>query len=553
MEYDPAEYQKLVIRRRAPTSTEQTNEGKYWRRYKAPVVSKQFGAVSHLDYCPLYPYNLAVTASTRVSVYNGRSKDVDKTISRFQDVAYSGNYRNDGKLITAGCQNGVVQVFDVASRTILRQFKGHQRASRVALFASDKLHLMSGSDDVTLRYWDISTGDQVQRLDGHADYVRAAAASPVDSHTWISGSYDHTCRIWDVRTQGAAVMNLDHGAPVEDVKFLPSAGLAVSAGGNHVCVWDLTSGGRLVKRLSGFQKTVSSLCVSPAVSIRGLAESPRLLVGALDGHLKVLDLDSFSVVHVSRYPSPILSLAMSPDAANLAVGLADSTLSIRAHATRAAATESAVFGDRFRFRVRARSGKSGSGGGLSGWGKSYGGKDSHLPWKPALNASNYRYFLRGQGAAAAEDDFQIAKQRAARLRPYDKLLRQFRYSAALDAALATHNKEVVSSILEELMARGGGAALAGALGGRDATSLLPVLQFISRSLTMDPPRAKIVASVLHAVLDLYGGVVGLDPAVDRELMIIRQRTGEELGLVSQLTQLAGALEPILAASLGAMA
>ena len=38
-----------------------------------PVVVLQFGGVTHIDFCQQYPYNLAVTASTRVSALRRRS------------------------------------------------------------------------------------------------------------------------------------------------------------------------------------------------------------------------------------------------------------------------------------------------------------------------------------------------------------------------------------------------------------------------------------------------------------------------------------------------
>lgn len=46
---------------------------------------------------------------------------------------------------------GLRQVFDVNSRTLLRQLKGHKRPVRVARYALDRLHVLSGSDDATVR------------------------------------------------------------------------------------------------------------------------------------------------------------------------------------------------------------------------------------------------------------------------------------------------------------------------------------------------------------------------------------------------------------------
>lgn len=38
-----------------------------------------------------------------------------------------------------------------------------------------------------VRLWDVSAGEQVARLTGHTDYVRAAAASPSSSDSWATG------------------------------------------------------------------------------------------------------------------------------------------------------------------------------------------------------------------------------------------------------------------------------------------------------------------------------------------------------------------------------
>lgn len=57
-----------------------------------------------------------------------------------------------------------------------------------------------------------------------------------------------------------------------------------------------------------------------------------MLAGSLDGHVKIFELDTFKVTHASKYPSPILSLGLSPDCGLLAVGMADGALSIRKHA-----------------------------------------------------------------------------------------------------------------------------------------------------------------------------------------------------------------------------
>jgi len=306
----------------------------------------QFGAVNHIDYCPGYGY--AVTSSTRVHLYDERLRQT-RTITRFKDTAYCGTFRSDGKLVAAGGENGVVQVFDANSRSLLRQMTSHKRPVHNVLFAEDKLHLLSAGDDATVRWWDVSSGEQLSRLDGHTDYVRAAALSPQSEELVATGGYDHMCKLWDVRSN-EQVASFDHGEPIESVDFFPSESLILVAGGQKISCWDVT-GRKLLHQLTAHQKTVS---VVKVVDVEG---ELRVLTGSLDGHIKVFDPANFKMLYACKYPSPVMSLGVAQDSKTLAVGLADGTLS-------------------FRKRRVVDSG------------------NKNKKYAPKLTAANYRYFYR---------------------------------------------------------------------------------------------------------------------------------------------------------------
>ena len=40
---------------------------------------------------------------------------------------------------------------------------------------------------VQVRLWNLTSGEQIQRMQGHADYVRAAAVNPVNGSIWATG------------------------------------------------------------------------------------------------------------------------------------------------------------------------------------------------------------------------------------------------------------------------------------------------------------------------------------------------------------------------------
>ena len=176
-------------------------------------------------------------------LYDAASSRRLKQFTRFRETAYSGVFRHDGEALAAAGEDGRLQLFDAASRSVLRTYEGHVRAVHALRWAvGSKSRLGSGGDDATVRLWDVATGAQLARLDGHTDYVRALAASPT-GELWASGGYDHSVCLWDPRApHGQPARRLEHGQQVEDVAFFPSASLLASAGGDCVCVWDVLSG-----------------------------------------------------------------------------------------------------------------------------------------------------------------------------------------------------------------------------------------------------------------------------------------------------------------------
>lgn len=94
--------------------------------HQSPIAIKEYAEVSSINFSQVAPYEFAVTSSTRVQIYSSKTHQPKKTISRFKDTAYSGTFRHDGKLVIAGDATGLVQIFDVNSRAILRQFQGHK-------------------------------------------------------------------------------------------------------------------------------------------------------------------------------------------------------------------------------------------------------------------------------------------------------------------------------------------------------------------------------------------------------------------------------------------
>lgn len=245
----------------------------------------------------------------------------------------------------------------------------------------------------------------------------------------------------------------------------------------------------------------------------------RLLSGGLDHLVKVYDpAQDYRVTHTMRYPAPILSLAVSPDESHIAVGMSDGTLCIRKRELKASELES-------RERRRA-----------------------------ALRTGAYEHFATGPtraSAATRADELSVESTRRQRLKRYDQLLKAFRYRDALDASLQQGvPASVTFALIMELIRRspsGQADGLRRAISGRDDVTLEPILRFLLRHVT-NPQYTHLVCDTLNLVIDTYASVLGQSPIIDDLFGRIWAKLGEEMRLQSQLFQVNGALEMLLARS-----
>jgi U3 small nucleolar RNA-associated protein 15 len=263
----------------------------------------------------------------RLQIFSSWTRQVTRTFSRFTDIAHSGEIRRDGRVVVAGDDSGLIQVFDTTSRAILKTWNEHKQPVWATRFSpADSTTLMSASDDKTVRLWDLPSQRSVVTLVGHDDYVRSGTFLPgYSSNLLVSGSYDGTVRIWDPRTAGKSVMIFKHPSPVESILPLPSGATMLASSGSRIYVLDMVAG-KPLHVLQNHQKTVTALCLA--------SNGNRVVSGGLDGHVKVFETTTWNVVAGSKYPSPILSVGVihsgtGQEDKHLVVGMQSGLLSIR--------------------------------------------------------------------------------------------------------------------------------------------------------------------------------------------------------------------------------
>ncbi len=502
------DYRKLPLKEFASVQDRETSEARFWKAFNV-VKEHQFqSAPNTIHFNPTEPQSYIVTATTKVSLFDGLSDKVLRAYSRFQDDAFSGKFRKDGKLIIAGDKTGTVKVFDYQTKALLRQLRRHNAAVRTVSWSSDGLNIISGSDDKKVLKWDLATEEVLwSSRSHHSDYVRASDGHPITPDIFASASYDHTVTLWDSR-QSDAVWSVNHGHPIDYCMFTPSGSILITAGGSEVKLWDVVNSGRLVHTFNNHQKNVTSLAIDGTTS--------RLLSGGLDGHVKIYSLQTLQVAHGMKFQAPIVSLGISQDNKKLAIGFVNGELMVRNNRKEKARTSS----DALRPEISSSA-------------TLFEIMDQQL--------SQSRYHKGAGNVHDFENTVVVETERAAHLQPYEKHLKKFNYQKALDAALATRNPVVVITILEELCRRNG---LTIALSGRDELSLEPLLSFVTRYVN-HARYSKLVGQVAHRILDIYASVLGYSETIDELFSKLQRQVESEVAFQKEIMKVKNSIDCII--------
>ncbi|MEB3358809.1 MAG: WD40 repeat domain-containing serine/threonine-protein kinase [Synechococcales bacterium] len=197
---------------------------------------------------------------------------------------------------------------------------GHQAPVNVLALAKDQRTLISGSDDRTIKVWNLVDGQKTQTLSQHESPVGALAVSP-DGRLLASGGGDRYIQLWDLNTGEVLQTLLGHGSSINDLAITPDGNILVSGSADRtIRLWNLATG-EAIATLEGHNSFVNTLAISP---------DGRLLVsGGADRAIIVWDLTTLEpITTLQGHGSFVNALSISPDGNVLASAGADDQIKL---------------------------------------------------------------------------------------------------------------------------------------------------------------------------------------------------------------------------------
>lgn len=201
-----------------------------------------------------------------------------------------------------------ISLLDVATGKETRRYAGNGGQDVLAYSPDGKMFAADNGDN-GIDLFNAATGTRLRRFRGHTSYIISLAFSPCGK-TLASASNDKTARLWDVAS-GKELRRFEERGAVHTVAFSPNGKLLAWAGDEGLIrLWQVDST-ESPQRWESFTGVVYRLAFSP--------DGKSIAVGGNDGTLSIREVDGWKLRRRwAAHVHPVASVGYLPDGQTLA-------------------------------------------------------------------------------------------------------------------------------------------------------------------------------------------------------------------------------------------
>ena len=453
-------------------------ESTVWQKLKETSILQFNSSINRVRFSPVAPYSIVSLSGMSAPWINGKTHEQSFSFAKTKTPFTAVDFRKDGVLIALGREDGAVDIYPTKDhQTLLKRFKLNAGVVFTVKFSPFENEIIVGTGNGHIHIVDISQRKEIIHFKAHEDAV--SDLCPLEAgNCWVSVSKDGSMKFWNFsKTDNRLIKEAYKDDETPFSNLVIKGNRLFAAAAENVIVVDFQPSISFVGKFTIHTRPIVGMAI-----VRS-----NLVTASSDRNIKIIDPSSFTVIYTVKVHSDITSFDAKSDASAYAVGLTGGVVQIK-------------YANEEEWKQIKK-------------------EEVSLP-------ANFRLFN------------QIERRSD---EPWNRELKKFNVSDALDKALETGEAPIIAGMIDELDRLG---RLDTAISGRDPQGLVPLLQFLIENTT-NPTWSHVIIKAVISVEKIYRFVIADNPQIGKIFEQLVSTINEEMNVQIRAAELIGKIDLIL--------